>query len=529
MALAMALGAVGALGGCGDAPLPGAAPGGDITADTAPVDAALPDTTPAREEVGGEEPDAAPDATADASDPGPSDAELDTSEDTSLDTEGDTTAPAIPFDPAAVSVDEAVFDLSVQAGDATPHGAVLWTHATAGVGSGTGGVALRLVVFEDGAPGAPGAVVVDQPVTAEDGGFVHVELNAGLAPGTWYRYAFVASAGGAGGVGGTSARSVVGRFRTALAPDALEPITFGMMSGTKQSNRPYLTLSWAAEDDLDAFLLLGDTAYNDGATTLTAYRDMWRDSLTDVGYRDLLPSTGLIATWDDHEVENNWDPEEIDPAQLAAGTQAFFETIAFRRDPAHPERVWRVLHWGQTADFFVLDCRSERLPSTRSTDHAQYISPEQLAWLKDELLQSTATFKLILNSVPITDMPFVFVDNGDRWESYASQREELLHFIEDNGLQGVLWLSADYHLPAIARVSKDGLGADMWELISGPGANMTNPAYLVLKPYKDQFPYVDKGDNYFRVTVDPTVTPPTATVEVVDNDGAIMHATALTF
>jgi len=481
-------------------------------------------------------PDAAPDADEDTGSGAPGDALLDgdaplvdTIGDTVLDATGDSVADAggsaAPFDPTAVPLDEGVFDLAVQAGDATPHGAVFWTHAVGGVGSDGGAAELHLVIFEDGDEGTPGATIVDQPVSAEDGGFVHVEVDEGLAPGTWYRYVFVASAP----AGGVSARSVVGRVRTALAPDALEPITFGMMSGTKQSNRPYLTLSWAAEDALDAFLLLGDTAYNDGATTLTAYRDMWRDSLTDEGYRDLLPSTGLIATWDDHEIENNWDPEEIDAAQLAAGTQAFFETIAFRRDPAHPNRIWRVLRWGQTADFFVLDCRSERLPSTRSGDHAQYISPEQLAWFKDQLLQSTATFKLVLNSVPITDMPFLFVDNGDRWESYASQREELLQFIEDNDIQGVLWLSADYHLPAIARVSKDGLGADMWELISGPGANMTNPAYLILKPYKDQFPYVDKGDNYFRVTVDPTVTPPTATVEVVGDDGAIMHATAITF
>jgi histidinol dehydrogenase len=48
----------------------------------------------------------------------------------------------------------------------------------------------------------------------------------------------------------------------------------------------------------------------------------------------------------------------------------------------------------------VLDSRSERLPSTITSEHEQYLSRAQMDWFKQALVDSPCTFKVIMNSVP---------------------------------------------------------------------------------------------------------------------------------
>ena len=50
-----------------------------------------------------------------------------------------------------------------------------------------------------------------------------------------------------------------------------------------------------------------------------------------------------------------------------------------------PERIWRKVPFGKTADVFVLDTRGERKPSTRGSANPVYVSREQMDWLKREL------------------------------------------------------------------------------------------------------------------------------------------------
>src|SRR5262249_10996543 len=66
----------------------------------------------------------------------------------------------------------------------------------------------------------------------------------------------------------------------------------------------------------------------------------------------------------------------------------------------------------------------------------------QKQWLKDGLLNSTATFKFIMNGPPITQLRFL---PYDRWEAWSAERDEILDFIETNAIPNVIWLSTDFH------------------------------------------------------------------------------------
>src|SRR5437879_12422157 len=86
----------------------------------------------------------------------------------------------------------------------------------------------------------------------------------------------------------------------------------------------------------------------------------------------------IFAQWDDHEVTNNWWPQEPltrvehqrkkytekNMLTLAArAARAFHEFMPIRGTPAEPGRVYRKLNYGPLLDVVMLDARSSRGPN----------------------------------------------------------------------------------------------------------------------------------------------------------------------
>lgn len=326
----------------------------------------------------------------------------------------------------------------------------------------------------------------------------------GLTAATRYRFAFFRD----------DVRSQLGGFRTAAAPGDLSPVTFGATACTNHALRPYTSLVVAAGEEMDAFCHLGDFSYNDGAETHAEYHERWTRQLADDGYRALFARAGLYATWDDHEIGNgDWD--QFPPAQREAGIAAWHEALPVPGDGSEP--IWRTFRWGDAVELFVLDCRNERRPETIDTDEPIYISPEQMEWLKSTLSASTAHFKVVLNSVPITWFPPpIWVLQQDRWQGYAAQRAELLDYIVDEDIRNVWFLSGDFHMGLVAHVEAEGARRRMYEILCGPGAGIPkNPAAalaerddasrdLVYPPETAQFLYSSIRDSATLITFDPT-------------------------
>jgi len=132
----------------------------------------------------------------------------------------------------------------------------------------------------------------EETVAIEDG-MACIEVNK-LTPDTEWQFYFL---------DGDQRRSSVGRFRTNAT--GAKPIRFGASSCLGNTGT-LACLERAAEDELDFFVLLGDTIYGDSCHFLAEYRDKWdRQLTTREGLRALLASTGVYATWDDHELTNN--------------------------------------------------------------------------------------------------------------------------------------------------------------------------------------------------------------------------------
>jgi alkaline phosphatase D len=105
-------------------------------------------------------------------------------------------------------------------------------------------------------------------------------------------------------------------------------------------------------------------------------------------------------------------------------------------------------------------------------------------WLKDGLATSGARFKIIMNSVPIIDFASLLggAEAGDRWEGYPEQREEILGHIDDSAIEGVLWVSGDFHFGAICKVGAAGdVGNSQYEVMVGPSGSFINPIGLFVE------------------------------------------------
>ncbi len=269
----------------------------------------------------------------------------------------------------------------------------------------------------------------------------------------------------------------------------------------------------------DFFIHSGDTIYADGvilpevkledgtlwknivtpekskvAETLDEFRGNHRYNLLDENLRRFNAETPMIAQWDDHEVRNNWYPGQIldDPKYAvksvdllaARGRLAFLDYMPMRFDPLDPERVYRAYNYGPLLDVLMLDERSYRgrnTPNNQATIDAdtQFLGPSQINWIKQRLLSSKATWKVMASDMPLG---LIVKDGRDNFEAVAQAngpalgREleiaELLRFIKQRKIKNVVWITADvhycaarYYAPTQAQFT-DFL--PFWEFVAGP-------------------------------------------------------------
>ena len=257
---------------------------------------------------------------------------------------------------------------------------------------------------------------------------------------------------------------------------------------------PWPILSLAAAEQLDFFCFLGDTIYADWGANV-GHEEKWKEALTRSGLQDLTASTSVIATWDDHEVDNNWSYDWISEQTVSEALTAMRRAMPMRVGPGGTG-LWRSMSWGDAVEVFVLDCRGER----RDGD---YISAEQQAWLIDGLTTSTAAFKIVLNSVAITDLSDLIgnIEADDRWQGHKAQRSEILEAVAD--VRGVLWIAGDFHFGLAADgVDVDGPGEGHFEVLAGPGGTAVIEYASLFSP-TDHYPVVVTEINYLLGVADP--------------------------
>jgi len=322
----------------------------------------------------------------------------------------------------------------------------------------------------------------------------------------------------------TMSEPLTGRFRT--PPDSAGDVSFVWSADTVGQGwginpdfgglRIYETLRRAKPD---FFIHCGDTIYADStlasevklpdgttwnnivtpakskvAETLDEFRGNHLYNLLDENVRRFNAEVPQITVWDDHEVRNNWYPQQIldderytekSVAVLSRrARQAFLEHVPIRIGPGETPHIYRSYPYGPLLDIFALDLRTYRGPNSPNRQSSRSAATAlagaaQIDWLKHALAASTAAWKVVASDLPLG----VIVPDGDNnFEAFANgdgpplgrelEVADLLGFIKQRAIKNVIWVTADVHYAAAHRYDPERARfkdfRPFWEFVAGP-------------------------------------------------------------
>lgn len=313
----------------------------------------------------------------------------------------------------------------------------------------------------------------------------------------------------------------------AMAQTSSEPvdvIAFGSCARERDA-QPIWTEIVAQQPDV--FLFIGDNMYadfqeEDGKLVMKPVTDVRRIEEAYAalgaqdGYRRILRTCPVLATWDDHDYGANDAGKEY-PLKEAA-KKAFWDfygeppTSPLRNQPGvYQSRVLGPA--GRRVQIILLDTRfnrdaldvapkdqrTRRGPYLPTTDTSRTLLGEaQWKWL-EERLREPAEIRLIVSSIQVVADEHGF----ETWGNFPHERQRLYALIDSTDAGGVVFLSGDRHLAEISvdRVPRlDGTRPPypLWDFTS---SGMNERARVVTDPNQYRVGPVRRETNFGVVNI----------------------------
>ena len=390
-----------------------------------------------------------------------------------------------PFARHARAADVPRFALGVASGQPQPRAIVLWTRLTGADLPAEVPVRWELSRNE---PFSDIAASGSELALEADAHSVHAEPSA-LEPGRWYWYRFEA----------LGQRSMVGRTRTAPAPDAPVALRFALASCQRYDHGHYAAWRHIAQGDLDLVLFVGDYIYeyaslptalrsHSGGTvrSLEQYRARYAQYKGDASLQAAHAALPWLMVWDDHEVDNDYaglQGQALQPdfgAQRNAAYRAYWEHMPFPNalKPSGADmRIYGRTQWGALACIHALDDRQYRDPqacpregrgganTVRLRDCPELADPKrsllgaaQERWLA-EGWDLQRRWNLLAQQTLMTRLSWNDPSEGlywtDGWDGYAASRQRLLGTVAERRVPGVVVLGGDVHAHYVADLKRD--------------------------------------------------------------------------
>jgi alkaline phosphatase D len=416
---------------------------------------------------------------------------------------------------APLSAADVHFASGFQVGEVSSSGAIVWTRLTAEPERRWQGVvphplmsptrvvtefpAIAASEWEGAVPGAAGETRVaygespdlaaarrtDWVAVGAATDFSHAFRLTGLQPATRYYLAVEGRPTPAGRV----ARSAIGSFRTAPKPGDWDEIWFTVMTcqlyyqrDDRDGFRIYRAMGNLSPLYLnypDFIVRTGDNVYydrdNPRGNTVDLCRLHWQRMFSLPLLRDFSRQVPSYWQKDDHDAffddcYPGMDAPWIKPLTYADGARVF------REQTPVGDSLYRTFRWGQGLQVWLTESRDFRSPDTLPDGPAKSIwGAEQKAWLQRSLLESDATFKVILSPTAI-----VGPDNADQADNHANEayrREggEFRQWTHDHGLTNLYVVTGDRHWQYVSTDPRSGLRefgcgpASDTSVLKGPG------------------------------------------------------------
>ncbi len=190
-------------------------------------------------------------------------------------------------------------------------------------------------------------------------------------------------------------------------------------------------------------------------------RYRWRRDRGIPELQSILRTAHHYAIWDDHE----FGPNDSNSSYV-------FKDIAlklFKRYWANPSYglpeapgIFTTFSFND-ADFFLLDNRYYRDSEKLKGEDKTKLGAVQLRWLKNALLASKASIKIILAGSQMTNA----VNQYEGWDKFSKERDDIFKFLLDQQIDGVLLFSGDRHFTEMLKTERPG-SYPLYELTCSP-------------------------------------------------------------
>jgi alkaline phosphatase D len=166
------------------------------------------------------------------------------------------------------------------------------------------------------------------------------------------------------------------------------------------------------------------------------------------------------AIWDDHDYGSN----DADKSYVLKETsrRVFMDYWGNPSYGMNGQAIYTKFLWGD-AEFFLTDNRwfrsNDRLPDSINgsiNKDKKFFGDEQMEWLKNALIQNAGDTAIRFRIIVTGSQVLNSLSPYNCLHHYPAEYDELMKFIADNKINGVLFLTGDRHHSEIIRTERAG-------------------------------------------------------------------------
>ena len=172
--------------------------------------------------------------------------------------------------------------------------------------------------------------------------------------------------------------------------------------------------------------------------------------------QNFLKAMPQFAMWDDHD----YGPNDIGKNYILkeVSRNVFNNYFCNPSSGENGQGIYTMTSWGD-ADIFMTDDRwwrsADRIKDSlngKPNPDKEMLGAQQMEWLKNSLLYSSATFKIIAVGSQVLNPASPF----DKWWNFPAEYDDLMNFIITYKINGVVFLTGDRHHSEIIKVERPG-------------------------------------------------------------------------
>lgn len=272
-----------------------------------------------------------------------------------------------------------------------------------------------------------------------------------------------------------------------------------------------------ADQKPDFMIWLGDNVYYREPDWLTEsamrYRYAQNRELPEL--QKLLASTHHYAIWDDHD----YGPNDSDRTYRGKDWSLnifkdYWANISYGHDDV--KGVFGRFEWADV-EFFLLDDRFHRSPAKSNEADKGMFGENQLKWLRESLLNSNATFKVIVGGNQMLNP----LTPWEAWVEHPEEQKRFFDFLKEAKIEGVIFLSGDRHYAELLK--REGLtDYPLYDFTSSPlsaGNSSPNKEKEIDNPYRVNGTLVLNEKNFGLIEVSGTEKDRKMTLRLIDSKG----------